>query len=621
MTIRGRAGGRQPAVPWVLTVGIAVAGAIVAIGVTPWLAFAVAALPWFVVLRRRVGALLSLTVVLIGAYLIVLGIALLTAAVRIDLLGGVVVVVVTMGLLGCLALGSVAPATSVGSTDRLLPAFATIGPAIWGVAAIFWAFLPDEQRLGWVMRNDSVNNLVFAREAITQHGILIGGEQNPAPLPAAIVALAASAGRAGTPSGKLLTHDLDAMSATWLLLIALTGFLAGCLSGEVARRASASRVPVRWATALGSVLVLSWYFTGYPMEYGFINVSVALPVLFASVLLFLRSAATPWLALSGLFATSLLMLAIWSPLVVVPGALALSTLLVERQSLRHPGRRGALIVIGALVGLLLYFVAVSVPSLLGQRGALSSPGGVHAGMEWVVYVVGFAVLLAGLLLSRLQLSPLLIAACAVVLSSWLGATVLLVLNRHATSPWTYYPVKFVGIASLVLLVILLGMIVTLVAHARTPWARWTGATATAAVIVFLAVWSPTTINFDGINPVARLFATHPLENLDKVHRYVLSTADPDHPTIAWKLLSPSWADGEANMWLIQLRSDNPRLSAVNRRLAAASYGATSATALCTIQRTLGPNLTVETTDKNLAAELRSVCPDSTARVVIRPTPR
>jgi hypothetical protein len=603
-----------------MAVAIVAAGSLVAVGVTPWLLLALVAFAWFRVVARHAGAALAVCTVLISASLLLLATAMLTAAVHVDLLLAFSIVMVVVGLAGCMALRQAGVAVPL-STDPALPLFAAIGPAIWGIASIFWAFLPDERRLGWVMRNDSVNNLVFAREAIAQHGIVPGGGQNPAPFPAAVIALAASAGRGQSPSAGLLLHDLSAMSATWMLLIGLTALLSGFVAGEVARRASAAPVAVRWATALGSVLVFTWYVTGYPMEYGFFNVSVALPVLLISVLLSLRAAEAPWLAASGLFATSLLMLAIWSPLVVVPGGLALAAVLGGPRLLFSAGRKRSGVLAATLLALLLYFGLVSVPSLLSQKGALSSAGGVHLGFEWAVFAIGFAVLIAGFRLSRLQAAPILTVSCAVVLSSWLGATVLLVLNRHAASPWTYYPVKFVWIASVVLLVILSGMVVALIDRASRRWTQISGSVLTVAFVALLAIWSPTTINYDGINPVARLFATHPLENLDKVHRFVLSSADPAHPTISWKLMSPPWADGEANMWLFQVRSDEPRLSATNRTLAVSSYGTTSMSALCTVQRILGPGLTVETADSHLEAELRGSCPDSTARIVVRDPPR
>ena len=623
--IRFRARSIQRALVSVMAVAVAVVGvSVVAWGVTPWLLLAVAACPWILVLARRVGALLSLCAVVLCAYLSVLATTMITGAAKGDPLAALTAVLVVLGWVGSAALAResfVGGRARTGGSDRALPVLAAAGPAIWGIAAIFWAFLSPERRLGWVMRNDSVNNIVFAREAIAQHGIVIGGDQNPAPLPAAIIAIAASAGRSGTPPGQLLEHDLAAMSATWMLLIALTAFLAACTAGEVARRAGASRTAIRWSTLLGSLFVFSWYLTGYPMEYGFINVSVALPILFISVLLFLRTSARPTLALSGLLIATLLMLAVWSPLVVVPAALALAAIVLDlRRVLRL--RRGRLaVLLGSLLALLLYFGGVSVPSLLGQQGALSSAGGVHPGMEWVVFVAGFLVLAAAFILSRLQVTPLLTASCAVVLSSWLGATALLVLNRHAASPWTYYPVKFVWIASVIVLTMLLGMVVSAVDRVRVRWARGAASAGIVAAIAFLMIWSPTTVNFDGINPVARLFAIHPLENLDKVHRYVLATADPEHPTVAWRLLSPSWADGEANVWLIQDRSDEPSLSAVNRKLVTATYGATDVAALCKLQKALGPGLTVQTTDRQLGPELLHACPESTARVVVRSAPR
>ena len=232
----------------------AVAGIVasVLLGSIP-IALLAAAVPWFLVATRRVGLAVGVSAVVLGA-----GSTLVGCLIVSRLVGGGVWV--SIGVLALIALVGVAAVLRGQQSERAEPwqptVVALIGPAIWGVFQTLSLLLPVANRLSWVMRNDSLNNLQLARVIIEGGGIAVGENENPAPLPSAILAIFMLPGRSGVDSSRLLEHDLAAIALAWGCLIALTCWLAGLLAASLARINGASLALQNLAALLGSLVLL-----------------------------------------------------------------------------------------------------------------------------------------------------------------------------------------------------------------------------------------------------------------------------------------------------------------------------------------------------------------------------
>lgn len=87
-----------------------------------------------------------------------------------------------------------------------------------------------------------------------------------------------------------------------------------------------------------SLLPLGWFWTAYPVKFGFINAHVALIVLLASVVGYLGTLRRPGLGIAIQAVATVLMPLTWGPLAVVPVSLALAHAVGGRKSLARAPR-------------------------------------------------------------------------------------------------------------------------------------------------------------------------------------------------------------------------------------------------------------------------------------------
>ena len=197
------------------------------LGLNVWVPVLVSATPWLLILRSSLGlkAAFALTT------LAVLSVALLgmvaTSAAGITLVAAFSGISLVSGVGGALlAHRSISWVTP--SPSRVLYATGpAVGAVIWIAVIVASRLIPGSGAYGWVMNGDSANNILFARSDVAHAGIQLGSNENPVPLPVAILALGMSAGRGSVPAARLLEHDLTAFVGVWTATIALLCVMVG----------------------------------------------------------------------------------------------------------------------------------------------------------------------------------------------------------------------------------------------------------------------------------------------------------------------------------------------------------------------------------------------------------
>jgi hypothetical protein len=575
--------------------------AVVGASVLPLVATAV--LGWFAVIARRWGPGLGIASSVLGAGVLLLAQMILSAIVGVPIAVGSLVVWTILALAAALLLakGDTAGrhARVAGFARAWLPPL--LGPASWAIVMILTVVLPSASRFSWVMMGDSANNILFARETTYSDGIRLGGDENPVPLPAALIALAMSAGRAATPLSELLRHDIAAFALVWGMIVALACYLAG-VSASICVESSR-----RWLVAVvgagASLIPLSWFVTGYPIEYGFFNAHVALVVVFASWIAAKSSAGNPALALSALLAGCTLMLAVWSPLVLVPLALVLGVFLRNRRELLALRGRQLVLPIVAVVQLAIFGIVGTLPSLVAQGGFLSGVGGIVPFPRTIIIVAAVGSLaVAGFALWRKR-ADVAIALASVVAAGVVGIGVLLFLSRAQPSPWTYYPTKLAWLMTIVFAVVALGTLVGVLPLMRPFLLSLVVLCLGVGTLGALYYAARSVPSFVGHDPIPRILADDFGANDDVAER-IFSLSDPESPHLLWKSADP--AEGSINFWLLQMRADPTK---EHRDLRVFAYGhGDSVDDLCDIVTAMGGRVTVITADSSLPAAVAAACP-------------
>jgi hypothetical protein len=603
----------------VLGVLILVAGGLTAFGWSAWPVIVLSASAFLLAVASRVGYLLaaSLTVLVVPA--LVLLALLIAAAVWFEILPTIGVSFAALGFVGCgvLARSPLQRLRIIRSAGWDIAA-SCLGVAAWLTALAVSARVPLAERLGWVMRNDSMNNLIYAHYILRAHGIQLRPDLNPTPLPAAMIALGIVSGRPSSSPELSLQHDLIGTAVIWFMLIALVSVVMGLTAAVIVRTLIGSGIASHLAAAGGSVLVFSWFVTGYPIEYGFLNIDLVVPILLAVLLLTVFSDRVPWLSLSGQLLAATLMLATWSPLVVVPLALFAVTVIRRRATVLHAGRLGRVLMIVAALQFAAYGIFGTLPAYLAQKSALSGLGGIYSHNYLLVFPAGAAVIGLGFLVFRRDLSRF-IAVSTLVLASWLALALLLFISRRNSTPWTYYPIKIAFFSMVVFIAPILGLAVVFLAqHSRRRVLVGIGSSILVALGVGLLVFvPPIDTGLVRMNPIARLVSSHPSERYVLPGKLIQALARTGSPAILWD--SETKDEPYTDLWLLQLRADT--LSGTSKlRLAAYNQLVNHSTrSLCEILTLTGPSTVIYTRNMSLPAELAELCPRVSARVEIPPS--
>lgn len=592
-----------------------------------------AAIPWVAFMRKRLGALASIALVTLGAPALLIATMILARATGAHLVASMVSAVLLMALLGwVLALRS--------GIDRRLNASASwhdvLAAWVGGLVALATFLLaplvPGSSRVSWAMLGDSASQLEYARLIISEGGLTPPPMENPVPLTPAIVAAVAAPGRPSTGSGTILSHDLGAYASTWAALIVTTCLLAGAIGYAIVKRSPRlGGVPARATIAATSLLPLGWFWTGYPVKFGFVNAQVVFVVLLASILGYLGTQRRPGTGLIIQLAAILLTLLTWSPLAILPAALAIAQAIGALGSAAQWSRRNRAIGLAVAVGGLGGALWLGIPMLLAASGSLSVPGGLAEfpkPMLPATAAILIVVTLAGTSRARAERQDRIHhGLVGLALGALVGLVVVLVLSGTVSAPWSYYPHKYAWIATALLLTVALPQ--SAGAAARLPWARVRGALYGAgalAVAVSLGLgswWAPGYLHFlrDSLPYVILVEDNLPDQNQspDAVADAVISRVNLPRLTIPWR--SSIANDYRASFWLIHLQIEDAQRRGDSGAMAElwtlANFHETPSD-LCRLAEVVPQGLTVQTSNRAVAGELEALCP--TADIVVEGDP-
>ena len=599
------------------TVVLLLAGVGAMVGLPAWSLIGLSSVPWVIAFAHRFGATLTTVGVGLTATLAFFLSLFGTAATGLPLLGTVVVCSTLAGIGGvamCLR-----ERQSIRPPSRLALAVwvpSTLGGLVWIATMIASRFVASANELSWVMLGDSANNLLFGRELVQRNGIGIDITQNPVPLPASFIGIALDSGRAGVAADALSRHDIVAFATVWSALIVLTCVMCGVVASTIARSAGGRSLLVAVVAAGTSLVPLSWFISGYALEYGFFNTHVSLPILFAAFLAYLAHREHPALSLSVLLVAATLVLAVWSPLVVIVAGLGI--VVVVSQFRRLLATRGLpLVGLAIAMGqLLVYGLLLVLPSLLKISSAFAAAGAVYNFHKTMFAVVALALIGAAAVAYRRQLRDhVLVGALVVVAASALGLGALLFAVRDTPNPWSYYPMKFAWLVTVYAIVLIIGYASGAVARITRPvWIRGVGLAVVAALILGFLAFAPGNRSTDGVNDaVSSVLEGRFIRPGDVVAEQIFEKATPEQATVLWQSDNPD--EGTINFWVWSLWADSVTGNTPLRVAAYGLYDHDDPAELCSIMGYMDGDVIVETTDDTVEPYVDANCPELNATVI------
>jgi hypothetical protein len=586
------------------------AAIVVNLGAPLGLLIATSSVPWVLEGVRRRSGTVALALILLTWLMVMLVSTMATGAFDIPMLLGFTLAASVVGLAG-LALSRGRLPLAIPRDSAIVWAGAAVGGVAWTATIAAASVIPGGARYAWVMLGDSANNVLFGREAIYRNGLAIGPEENPVPLPSAVLALGMAPGRWFVDPQGLLRHDIAVFALTWGSLIALSCVAVGVLAATVTRLSGASPTLNALVAAAASLLPLSWFVTGYPIEFGFYNTHLAILIMAAAMVAFLDADRRPAIAFAAQAVAATLMLAVWSPLVLMPGLLALVILLRStRRLLATRGWEAALLIM-AVTQLVVYGLVIVFPGFLALSGFLLAPGGIFGFPRPMLF--GFAILtiIAAVAAFWRRVSLAWAGALAMAAASVIGLGFLLFVTRNQENPWSYYPLKFSWLAAVVLLSLLCGLLPALViriTRGRSRTLRAVGLLGVASAIAGFLVVAPTfNEGYPARNPAWRLVSGNALGDGDQVAERIFSLSDPDQSALLWRTNDPF--EASINFWVLQMWADSLDDNFDLRFAAYGNYDDDDPAELCRIVALMGGGTKVYTADKELLAQgARDTCP-------------
>ncbi len=597
------------------------------LALAPFAFIALCAVPWLLVLSKPLGALLAgLSTLAVGATLVLLTF-LVTPFLQADPTTAVVVVTGAAGVVGLIFVlrdRSVLRRPTRFTLARWLPA--SIGSLAWLVTLAIARVIPGSSALTWSMNGDSSNNIHLARALLAQHG-LTSGAGNGVPLTDILLAIAMSPGRDQKTQSALLEHDLTALSTFWALAIAVSALLLGLV---VASLVDARRpVIVAIAAASGSLLALTFFVAGLPIDSGYLNVHVALPLTLATWLTYLQTRRAPVLSAALLFGYGFLLLSVWTPLIVIPASL-IALLGFRSWSRLRQAKPKTTIAVGAAAALMIaYLVLVSLPSLQISGDALTTAGHGFPFTGWILLVALAIAIVSAVIVRRGYEGPLLEGLVVTSIAAIAGYGFLVYTTFAASEPWLgYYPTKFLWQLTMLFCSIAVSLLFRLVStqvEAVRPRAVVAVALGAAVLLVASLGPAPTRQHFVVEQPLVRILAGHTWKTGDDSVRTVLAAQKQDRPVVLWN--SGNADEPFINFWLLDYSGAAPS-GDVDARIFSVtgyrdfrdtgSYTVPRLFVLCAVVAGIGGTALVYSQDTNLQSDLASECP--AANVTVTPLP-
>lgn len=483
-------------------------------------------------------------------------------------------------------------------------AAAASGSLIVLVTMVLAQVVAGATRLAWAMNSDAVNVMTFSRDILAAGGLAsasTAADTSPTPLPFGMLAVALAPGRDSVPNAALTEHDVTALAQLWVFMIALACLLAGLIAAHGAAKAGLTlAVP---AAAVASIAMLSWYVIGVQFEYGFLSSAFATVVLLAAWLTFLDGQKRPAVALAVLLLAATVVLAVWSPLIVVVAALGLVIVVTRWRELLASGLLRLAGVGLAFLMLAIYIAVVTLPEYLVKSAFLGANGGFpNFGPAQVLTIMVVTALTAALAARFLGLRHPVLGALAATVGGALGLVFLLAQRTGTDTGWGYYPAKYGWTVSILLVVITIGAAAGFLAgmNTRRPWD-----VAIALLSVGLIgglLWSP--VQPSGQLPLLGVLAGTSGPMSQRAADLVFEASGRDNgQDVFWRT---TVGDSLPNLWLLQLDVDDNHHNPV--RTFAYQLSVFTPGQMCEVVELLGSDVVIRTADAAAEAELGAVCP-------------
>lgn len=563
-------------------------------------------------MRSWQGTTFAIAGVWLGGLLVVLATMLLTAAARLPLLATVAFVFTSLGLAACVVWMMRLRISRPRHARVEFFAAALVGPVVWLAFAVPTAIVNPTAGRSWAMHGDAANYLLFARGITTSMGIVVGPANNPVPLPSGLLAIAMAPGRDRVAPAQLLWHDLGSYESVQILVVAASCLFAGLLAAWIAKSTLATPGIVIATAAFGSLLPLSWTLTTDALAYGYFDALLALPSVFACLIVGRIAPERPVAALGLLALGSTVILAVWTPLILVPIATMCVVCVTEWSALKAARGISLAVLVACLLQLVLYGVVVTLPSFFAQSQYLAAHGAAFSYPHSLFPSLGaMTILLSILAWIRVGVRQA-ISTIVLALTLALGLLFLLYEARKSGQAWSYYPSKFEWLSIAILLVVALGLLPVIFATILSGRALQIAAVISLASMTGIVVTStPNFVDgYDWGNPLTWIAQKSNAEGGSAAAKRVLDAADLEHPRLYWQSNVPF--EFYVDYWLIEVASKSIDNNAL--RKFAYAHNESSITQLCTILGLMHPTPTVLTTNPSLAKSLAATCPATPVHV-------
>ncbi len=589
--------------------GIAIGIVLVLLGFSAMPLCIAALAPWLLVLAGRLGASLGITLTLFAGLLLLMTTQFVTTPLGLPLLATSVVVFSALGVGGIVMQARVPRGVRVRRTSAIWAWVAGLPGAIaWGVALVLSAVIPSAAQYAWVLMGDTANNTLIARDVIMRDGLAAGANANPVPLTSALLAFEMAPGRVSAADSLLARNDILAIASLWAVAIAVLCVVAGAVVALMVRAVGAPLPVTLAAGGAASLLPLSWFFSGYPMEYGFLNAQPAMVVVLGAVAAHFAVRRSPAASFIVQCLAATLALAVWSPLVLVPLALAAITGVRYRARVWRVGGVVRVLLWVSIAQFVLFAFGLTLPAVINAPTSLVAPGGVFSFRHWLLPALAVVALAGSLLAFRRILHDVVIAVAATAVASGAGLAFLLFVARNLENPWSYYPLKFSWLMAAAVLVLLVGAAAAMcVRYLRRVWLLVVGLLLVAAVTVGFLEWAPHSgAPYISNSAIGHVLAGDLPGNGDDAADEIFDDARPDVGHILWQSGDP--LEGTINFWVWQLWANSITGDFELRTAAYGLYDHDDIDDLCRIIGYMDATVVVETQDATLVDQLHDACP-------------
>lgn len=501
--------------------------------------------------------------------------------------------------------------TSLAGVDAADLGFTGIGGLAWCGVILVAAVVPGGSPISWAMSGDAANNVLFARSMLADGGVSLGGGGNPVPMTTAMLSLFTLPGTAFGP--PTVEAQIIGLTQMWSFGIVASCVMCGALALALTKRRSAMSLV---AVGLSSLLPLCWMLLSGPVVLGFVNFHLTLALLCASLVTLVHASRAVLTSFVTIALAVACVLALWAPLVGIPGMALVVLSIVHRRRLLALTRGRLALAVVALLQPLLLFVTLSLPSLLNQGSALEEASGAVFDFKKILLVIVFALaVITAVLHVRISGSP---DAAWVLIAVAGGGGIclagLLWLRRNEENIWSYYQLKFLWFLIAVLLIVGVATGLTL---ASSVVERHAVAALTVIAVLGTAfgvneIGRATVPTFsDDVqtlkSPLVRILMGdfYSVGRDDRVFHRVVDLLESGDKAILWESSDPD--EDYVMFWVTQMSSSG--VDDVDLRIYAYYHDGQSMDDLCTMRELMGPPVTVITKDPDIARRAEEACGD------------